>query len=526
MQASLQTGVPQPATPTTGQPFSGGIWTAKPWLMAAATVSAVVLVAYSFWQHREINQLRQTIGQLNKQPTHQTAPGRPAQATPETDTPVLTKADEKQPRIVPDELPTTPDASVAHRGQRDTVYVTRYVAVPTKSHTVPPENERSVGRSEAPAEQRYATNNRTPKETAQPNQSDNLTTTPKTDAYGEPSTSSTKTTSNTDNSSVTSTKSVSQPTRAQRSQGEYAGNRAPKNRRGLVTSPVDQPVYTQENSVVKTTQSQPESAVALVEPKEPATSASFELANSLPLSPQTTNWNGLLAQRAKRMRPARTTVVSGVEPIKAPESQPVVHVATRFRAGIGGEVASKLVSAGVFTEVLLGKHWTVSAGLSQAAYTSRFINDFDFDEHMRRDFRKEFARGIDPRRQIFNIDTRTTRIQVPVTIGYRFPLTSSLTLTPNVGTYLNLTSKENATFYCQGLIPQRDFVELEGNNARPVDLINSLALGAGLEWHQGHWVVQGTPILTVPIQTSAFQPDPNWQKSTTAGLRARVLFQF
>ncbi|AUD00695.1 hypothetical protein [Spirosoma pollinicola] len=530
MQSSLQTGLPQPATPPSGHPFSGGIWSAKPWLMAAATVSAVVLVGYSFWQHQEINQLRQTMGQLHKQPTHQTAPKQPALAAPGTDTPTVTQAEEKQPQASREELPTTSDTKVAQRGQRDTVYITRYIAVPSKSHVVPPENERSVDRLESPTEQRYVTNNRTPKATAQPNQSDNSTSIPKTDTYGEPSTSPNTTIrkNNTDNSSIPLTEATNQSTRAQRPKGDYAGSRSIKNRIRSTAGSVDKSVYTDETSVVRTPQPQQESTIPIApaEPQESATSASYEFVTSLPLSTQSTNWNGMLAQQAKRMRPARTTVVSGVEQTKAPESQPVVHVATNFRAGIGGEVSTKVVSAGVFTELLLGKHWAVSAGLSQAVYTSKFTNDYDFDEHMRRNFRKEFARGIEPYRQILNIDTRTTRIQVPITIGYRFPLTSSLTLTPNVGTYLNLSSKENASFYCQGLIPQRGYEELKSDNVRSVELINSLALGAGLEWQKGHWVVQGTPVLTMPIEANEFQPDPSWQKSTTVGLRARVLFQF
>ena len=81
MQASLQQAMPpQPGSPTTGTPFSGGVWSGSPWLLAAASVSTVVLIAFSLWQRSEINTLRETVGQL-KQQSVATQPA-PASITP------------------------------------------------------------------------------------------------------------------------------------------------------------------------------------------------------------------------------------------------------------------------------------------------------------------------------------------------------------------------------------------------------------------------------------------------------------
>ena len=232
------------------------------------------------------------------------------------------------------------------------------------------------------------------------------------------------------------------------------------------------------------------------------------------------------------MRPARPTPVVE-QPVeqtteKSPESQPVNRVATRFRVGAGGEIESKLWRVGVFTEVLLGKHWTLGVGLNQATFTGTFINDFDFDARTRRDFRKEFARGIDPKRDILNIDASTTRLQIPLSVGYRIPLTKTLTLSPTAGTYLDVTSKEDITFYSPIFSPQRGFDQIKYSAAQAVPLISTFALGTGLEWHRGHWVLQASPVLTIPLQADPkpMQPDPNWQKNTAVSLRARLLYQF
>lgn len=533
MQSSLQTGIPQPSTPAPTSPFSGGIWTAKPWLMAAATVSAVVLVGYGFWQHNEINQLRQTIGQLSKQAKQPATTGQLAPSTSASDTAAARPLADNQSQEGKKDVLTSADAKLVYQRERDTVYITRYVTVPSRSPVVPPENERPADRSEKTTDQRYAATERSTQTAL--NQSDDLTNTPKTDAYGEPSTSYSVLRKNTGNSSeITNRPTVAKRAKERRLSDQYAynqptkGNYASPDQRTIPSTSATNTGITRNNGVTTTTPTSTESAAT--DPAESVVSATYELIDLPPVSAPTINWTSHLAQRAKRIRPARTTVVSGTAEQAAPESQPIKLMAGRFRAGVGGELASKVVSAGVFTEVLVGpkKNWSVGIGLSQATYSGKFATDYDFDERMKRDFRKEFARAIDPRRDIFNIDTRTTRIQLPVTIGYRVPLNRSLTLSPTIGTSLNLSNTENATFLCPVLIPRKGYDELSFSNPQPVDLITSVAFGAGMEWQSRHWVVQGSPVLTLPLQADQLpmRPDVNWQTKATVGLRARVLYQF
>lgn len=536
MQASLQTGMPQPAAPTPVQPFGSSIWTAKPWLMAAATVSAVVMISFGFWQQREINQLRETISQLRKP-----VPGQSAKSQPGTTTPEADKVTQRQPTengVRPDLKTTSPasggNSNMVNQPPRDTVYITRYITVPSKSHVVPPNEERYVDRPEIPSEQReqrYAATNRSQKSVDQPKQSDNLTNNPNTDAYGESSTSSI-TSENLNSTAVKSPQTADRLTRVRKQRGRYTNNRES----GLSGEFTVSSTYRKGNKVTglgkESTPNQTDYTQAPMEstpskPGNPFTSANIESISSLPLSIPSTNWTKIMALRAKRMRPARTTVVDGAEPTQTPETQRVARL--HFRAGIGGEVASKLTSAGVFTEVLLGKHWVVGAGVSQATYSGdKFGSDFDFDIRMRRNFRKEFAHGIDPRRDIFNIDTRTTRMLLPISVGYRVALSKTVSFVPTAGTYLTMSSTENATYLCPVPIPQRGFEQLSVSDKRTVPLFNNVALSAGIEWQNGHWVLQGSPVLTIPTQAASqpFQPGQNWQSSTLMGLRARLLYQF
>lgn len=545
MQATLQqASPPQPGSAGTGQPFSQSIWSSHPWLMAAATVSTVVLVAFSIWQRAEINNLRQTIGQLKQKPdSTQVAPTIHGQEQP-----TLSQTDGARQTMPKSGNESMPGLNQKHgfSGERDTVYITRYVTPPTRSRSETVD-ERALQGTETPPDQRYAETSRSSISTRPSRQPNDLTNNQKTDSYGASSTpltseKNTSITSSENNTtpSVTLDKSVNSLAnirsesrirkgrnsnkkdvyQASTSDGLARNSRSSKNRYSDKTIAVD-------NTVEQTQRPQTEQSVAAS-----GTSASYELATSRPLSAKTTNWNGVLAQRANRIRKAWTPAV--VDEVQTtPASQPVKQFPIQFRLGIGGELASGLWNAGAFGEVLLGKHVTVGIGFVQATYTNKFTNDDDFEDRTHRNFKKEFGPGIDQFRDILNIDTRQTRYQIPVSLSYRFPLNQSLSLLPTVSTYLNLQNTENVTFYCRLPLPpfqqnRIDFAQVDVKKSQPINLINTLSLGTGIEWHSRHWALQGSPVLNLPLQSNlqTMQPDQNWRNTTTVSLRARLLYQF
>ncbi|GAB4014063.1 hypothetical protein GCM10028808_35280 [Spirosoma migulaei] len=545
MQATLQqASPPQPGSGGTGQPFSQSIWSSHPWLMAAATISTVVLVAFSIWQRAEINNLRQAIGQLKQKPdSTQAAPTLPGQ---EQSTLSQTEGARQPLPVQSRESMPSLNQKQGISGERDTVYITRYVTPParSRSETV---DERALQGTETPPDQRYAETSRSSVSTSPSRQPTNLTNNQKTDSYGVSSTplTSEKNTSITSSEnnvtpSVTLDKSANPLANTSRERRLRKGRYSNTNEvyqtnpaSGMVTnSRSPKTNYSDRatnlvNSVEQTQQSKTEQLVAMS-----GTSASYELATSRPLSAKTANWNGMLAQRANRIRKAWTPAVID-EVQTAPASQPVKQLPIQFRLGVGGELASGLWNAGAFGEVLLGKHLTVGVGFVQATYTNKFTNDDDFEDRTHRNFKKEFGPGIDQFRDILNIDTRQTRYQIPVSLGYRIPLNQSLSLLPTVSTYLNLQNTENVTFYCRLPLPpfqqnRIDFAQVNVNKTQSINLINTLSLGTGIEWHSRHWALQGSPVLNLPLQSNAqtMQPDQNWRNTTTVSLRARLLYQF
>ncbi len=511
MQESLhQANLSQPGSAPTGNPFSGGVWVSKPWLLAAASVSTVALIALSVWQRREITQLRQTISQLHQQKTQPVAPGQSTRTDSNDSRPNITLSPNEQ--ASDNQRIATPSGIRSGQLPRpDTVYITRYVAPPSSSRPAPVNEQPPGQRSDSQTDQRYAITERAPVSTAMPNQPKDLNKTPKTESYGATSTPSIVE-KNIHNPSVTASTPKGSKNRSVIGQQIETGVDNPSTSANRPDNNVAGPVASQSSS----------SGQRPVE-----TSAAFESLNSLPLNVPSTNWQGQLAQRAKRIRTARPIPVMEQVAANAPASQPVQQPPVRFRAGADGQVEAHMWSAGVYGELPISKRWVIGLGLSRATYLGgTFLTDDDFNIRTHRDFRKEFARDMIPPQYILNINTRIVRFQIPVNLSYRVPLSRAFTLVPAVGTYLNLSNTEKVTFYYRDL-PQRSFDQKIFTDSNPVNLMDSFTFSTGLEWQGGRWALQGHPVVTIPLRNSLIStPDPRWQTSTNLGFRARLMYQF
>ncbi|GAB3495131.1 hypothetical protein GCM10027341_12060 [Spirosoma knui] len=508
MQATLQQASPSQPSPTGNSPSPvAPSWTAQPWLMAAATISTVALITLSVWQRREITQLRETIAQANQQKSTAPAP-TPANAN---DRPIE-RSEQREPStdgLRPEALNAAPSGGnqlgQTVRSGRDTVYITRYVPMPTQQKATEP--TLPVQR-EAIARQRYATakpkpagvDNEVAYNTPIPNQNLDLN-----DKLSTPNSLSRRTRNN------QSTASNREANRIE------TGQERPEER---VTYNTSQSTPSSDTpGVTATTSSAISSANSPSEVVVSAPTAPVELAASRPLALQSIDWNTVLSNRARRLRPARASVPATQPTV----SKPVEQLAFKLRLGAGGDVTAHMWSVGGLAEVAVGDHFTLSAGLSRSTYLmGTFLTDEDFNVRTHRDFRRQIARGIDPRSDILNIDTRMIRIQIPISLGYRIPISRSFTLLPSVGTYLNLSNTENVTFYYR-MMPLRGYDTANFKNRWPVDVLNNINLATSLEWHGGHWAAQAGPIATMRLQQPNF---PNSQQENGIGLRARVFYQF
>lgn len=502
MQASLrQAGLSQPDDNETVRPLWGGTGLRRSWLLAAASLSSVVLLAYSAWQRTEINQLRERVTQLSrstaKQSARPSAPPATQTTAPSADPSVAqrNRSQTSQPGQSQNEMGAPLNQpSIRESVRTDTVYITRYVRVPVRAdHT-----QRTVGTTSA---------NQPPELAGRPL---------------KPATNNT----NPNTNDLTSTRTESPANAVNRRDRVVADNALPR-----TNPPAAAPATSKPTTDAPSAENRSKTAAMPTETTTGATGQStvaYDQMNARPFTAETTDWNRMLAQRAKYLRPKR------IEPTvtQEPASQPVEQITARLQAGPGVEVSGSQWSAGLFGDLLIGKRWTLSAGISRAnRLIGNYLTDDDFDNKTRRNFRRDVARGIDPRREILNITARMIQYQIPISLGYRIPINQTWSLLPTVGTHLNLSSREDLTFFYREIPPIRSYDQAKFTSDRPVSLINSLALTTTLEGHWGHWTGQLGPVVTLPTSTSKpatypAPPDPVWQPTASVGARLRVLYRF
>jgi hypothetical protein len=524
MQATLTKAGVTPNIPVqTAHPFAGVA--AK--LAVAGAIGTTVFLTTSIWQHYELKHLRQSLEQATN---NTVGPVRTADSsaniglTDRTTTLPTPKTAQNQDR------PTEKTANVpevAHSVRRDTVYIDRYVRVPASEPQLRLKNSPHPSRSEDGnlensqvvefGKQRTSPGSsvtqRVERTASKP--ADEVDVSVRKEGQlpgstGQPVDQVTSVNQRGKSSVERSDVAASDKTRSNPQLSTSAGKSSKDSGRTTVDTP------TETTSAQRNDRSAASSSDGSKQPE-----TVYESLASLPLQQKTVRWNDIMALRARQMRPARTVVANS-----APQTPAVRKPATPFiaklRVGAGADVSKDALSGGVYSEVLLGNRFSLSVGLTQARYSgTTFKGEKEFFERNREDFRKEFARGLDPKFAIINIESNSTRVQIPINVGYRIPLTQSLALLPSVGTNLNLQAKEYISFIQLLAIPYPIYKLVNAEVTRPIDLFNNVNVGAGIEWRQRHWAAQASPVITLPLQTMPF-----CNENTTVGLRARLFYQF
>ncbi len=235
-----------------------------------------------------------------------------------------------------------------------------------------------------------------------------------------------------------------------------------------------------------------------------------------------------IARQLRRFRSPvalnRLTETTTDSPVKTSSALPD----GRFRLGIGGHLGYRQKGTGLYAEGLVGAKWVIGAGLTVQSLTGQtFLTDDDFDRKTDKDFRREFAPGIDPGHSILNITRRSIVWQVPVSVGYRVSLGQNWLVVPTATFNLNIWNQENVGFsYLRGpKMPPEQRTVLVFYDQRNY---HSASFGVNVEkqWAlpgRTALVVQGGPYLTVP--TSAVSPVRSLN-ALSGGVRLRTFLQF
>jgi len=196
----------------------------------------------------------------------------------------------------------------------------------------------------------------------------------------------------------------------------------------------------------------------------------------------------------------------------------------KFRMGSGLNIGDKFTGYSLNTSLLLGKYWSVDVGVGKARINGpQYFTDAVFKAKNNRDFQTWKKSGapqpplLPP--QALDITTSVSLVRMPISLTYRWPINSGLTLLMSGGTNLNLSATQE---YCFSYRERNgDFKEEEGKFAVKPALSNDFMFSAGIEKQWKSLVFQ-TEVYAAPY----LQKPTYLTENRNIGVRFKLLYQF
>jgi hypothetical protein len=178
----------------------------------------------------------------------------------------------------------------------------------------------------------------------------------------------------------------------------------------------------------------------------------------------------------------------------------------RYRFGISLDAGNEQLAAGFTNELILSKHWGVSAGLRLANLKGKdYLTAGEYETETKLAFRPTYASFVTAGNEILNIKFDDYFLQIPLSISYRYPLIKQWTLLFGLGTDLDIAGRQNVRFDYQGNSGEFDEGRSKANISNPV--FNNGLLSAGIEKKFGKYVFQLMPYASAQWKTSIYKRD-------------------
>ena len=209
-----------------------------------------------------------------------------------------------------------------------------------------------------------------------------------------------------------------------------------------------------------------------------------------------------------------------VEEIKKEESLlPKFGLGLPYRVGVSQQWQGNTRAFSVMSEFIVSKHWAVQAGLSwRRLETQKFFNEKIYLAKTREDIRKQHARKLPPSFEIFNIETETTLLQIPLGLTYRGEMGNGFTYLVGTSTNLNIEAKQRLTIDFR--LPSRDYGQQSAERYPKLPTLNNMALSAGIEKRWSPIVLQVGSFVESRGKTFPFLKD-----RTNVGFQVKILYE-
>ncbi|WP_149242539.1 hypothetical protein [Dyadobacter sp. 32] len=265
--------------------------------------------------------------------------------------------------------------------------------------------------------------------------------------------------------------------------------------------------------------------------------ARFEnISTQSPLTPamRTEQLKGALMSRLSARQIRKTWMASTAASYKAPTSGkkaeqitqtenviPQLNLKVPYRFGAGMEWQKNVQAKTVTGEVILGKRFSISAGLSWLKLKQmQFFNEKGFREANKRDFKQTHPNQVPAAFVVTNIQIEPTMMQIPLTVAFRNELKDNWAYYVAAGANVTVKSNEKISFSCIVPKPQQEILTQSFERKMDISPINSLNFSLGVEkaWHP--IVVQAEGYMY-----SYFKPLTPLNPRSGPGFKVKLLYQ-
>lgn len=202
---------------------------------------------------------------------------------------------------------------------------------------------------------------------------------------------------------------------------------------------------------------------------------------------------------------------------------PKLPIKTPYRFGAGMQFEKGIRGTTVVGEVLVGKKFSISTGLTWLKVKSmEFYNERVFREKNKQDFKRTHPEQVPQLVQVYNINVEPSSVQIPLTVAFRNTIANKVDYYVSAGTNITIKSNEKYSFDCvpMGPGPSIGFFNKSFENRKEISPINSVNLALGIEksWHP--IVLQAEGYLY-----TYFTPLSPMNNKTGPGFRIKLLYQ-
>ncbi len=173
---------------------------------------------------------------------------------------------------------------------------------------------------------------------------------------------------------------------------------------------------------------------------------------------------------------------------------------------------------GLVLEYMFGSHFSLASGIAfNSNHKDEFKQPQEFNKRTGKRFEDYYRPYLgDKKREIKNIEIRTTAAIIPLKVNYYYPLKYNFSVFGTAGMAIKIYEKDDVVF--EGNLPSEDVVTSTFENKRKSKPISNFSYGLGVQYTYKKLVLQFQPNFNFPTQKSFFLNERN-RIGVDAGLR-------